>query len=712
MRSASAAPSTHLRRRRPGSLVDAVRAACTVAAMTGASSDFSHPRPPRRFTGLLRRSITTALLGAALVVMSPAAAHEGEQPAAPDSTTQSGSVRPAPDSVVEGTPKQVVVTASSIRSLRLLRPDGSVVPAAGPVSITGAGAVLSPPELDPGTYVVEWSTPGLWWTVLHRSVFSVDTRSALLRGSPVTYHSSVPAPLRGVAVLLAIASALLWPRRRHHAMALLASSVLIQLAVLHPSGPIGAALIGSSFSLAAFALVLVLRSRRTSRPAAAAGAATFVAACALVVLNAVNGTLLSSLAWMAASASLVLGAAFTAVLVALNPTPAAPASPAPRQGGALVLARRGAALVSVGAAVALVLQAPGANARLGGADPGEVPVLAACLSDGTTPQRQACLQNLYVAKADSSGVNAALEQLRTDTSARPELLRFCHEVSHAIGRASYRINGSIAKAFEDGFDVCDYGYYHGILEASGEGTDDEEFVRKIPTLCAALATASRTFYGQCVHGIGHAAARRANNDLNRGLGFCDALESSDLPDGVGLEQVRMMCGTGVTMQWFMVAGLRGFENMVPLVAKPVQACEQVLEHWKASCYEYLGNTADANRAFDSLREIAATCNDSAWAKPCFKGVARAAGGLRLPDSERIALCQLARADDAVRECVVMTLFTVATTVEYDLDAVDRICAQLPERFRRAGAECDQMRTIVKETLTGVRDGKGAPGLTL
>lgn len=340
---------------------------------------------------------------------------------------------------------------------------------------------------------------------------------------------------------------------------------------------------------------------------------------------------------------------------------------------------------------------PTPNVALGGFSEEKVLNVSECLQFDIFPKIEACIQDYYKDLTESKGTVEALNALDEDKVKIPGFLSFCHEASHTIGRAAYNVEGSVPKAFEIGFDVCDFGFYHGVIEGSSDKLTDDEFRSLIASLCSDLASSSELFFGQCAHGVGHAASRRSNNDLVKGFSFCEAFDNANVDERLRRDALGA-CGTGVSMEWFAKAGAQGADlnDFLPEVSFLPDACLEVPSRWQPDCFEYVGNTVDSSRPVESLKELTSLCNESPAAEACFKGLARAAGGLKVGDSNAVEICALASSDLAAEQCVLMYVFVVAATVEYDLSAVDRICNVAGPRFASA---CDLGREAARNALT-------------
>lgn len=328
-----------------------------------------------------------------------------------------------------------------------------------------------------------------------------------------------------------------------------------------------------------------------------------------------------------------------------------------------------------------------------------------CLLGTNRLQIQRCLDSSLVATAREESVVVALDTLKRLLGTESRARFFCHEASHAIGRESLRMNGNLADAFRDGYDVCDFGYYHGIVEGAAGGFDDQKFLDAVPTLCEEFASAEELFYMQCNHGIGHAAARRTNNDMVRALAFCDALKLNPNLTGERLRIAENGCGTGVTMEWFATATADPNAAVTPKVSRPRDVCLSIPEHWVSDCIEYVGNTLDASEPAVSLREIASWCETTQYVERCYRGIARAAAGVGIAARDAISVCEGATSRAARDECVSLYIAFVATTIDYSVYSVDRICQDLPQEDREGPLSlCQRIRAEVIAVLAS-GDGK-------
>lgn len=644
---------------------------------------------------LLHALTTLLILPLLLVVSSPSLslAHNGED------------ITPADGELLAGTPPEIrlQLPGSDPVAVVLQRADGALVPFTGSVQRLQGVVIAVPPVLEPGTYVVKWSQGGS----TDSSSFSVGEPNATYTRGSLPAREPFAVTLAVLAFAAAVLSGAMLRRRAVRIMATIAFATIAVLTLVTGRGLLdvlaGICLLVGLGGAAFLSAVLLQAARlRISRlqvrqrwPYLAAAVASMLLVPATALARR-TGTSFVTLPTLGAYLSLTL---MVMVFVPIAVTWLS--------SGEERSASNRRPLVALGVALLAVALA---QVALGAGNPERVVALevttqdpAACLTGTNRLTIQRCLGASLSAVVESDGVPAALKDLQGLLTENSRARFFCHDASHAIGRASLQRNGTLADAFRDGFDVCDFGYYHGIVEGAAGAFDDAQFLATVPTLCADFASAEELFYMQCNHGIGHAAARRTNNDMVRSLEFCDALEKNTLLTGERLATARNGCGTGVTMEWFATATANTSAAVRPQVAEPRDVCTQIPAKWASECVEYVGNTLDSSDPVNSLLEIGRWCSTTGFDKACFRGIARAAAGVGIPSRDAIAVCDSSATtrDD----CVSFYIAIVATTIDYNVNAVERICAALPDKDRAGPFSlCARTRDAVLQVLAA-GDGK-------
>lgn len=628
------------------------------------------------------RILVRVLMGlwAAILLLSPSQvlAH-GDDP-----------VSPPDGEVLNSAPSEirVFVAGTDPVDLGLYRVDGGIIPWTDQVQRADGIVRAQPPALEPGTYIVRWVSGSQELS----SSFSIGRQDAV--HTPATLPGRPPVVL--AVVLLLTVLLLVGALRGIRVLLLVPAGLVAALLLSTVRSPVDG-LYAVLVCLALLAAPTVVRLAQTVpvdrntpvRVAAAALLSLTTALLPVVVLARHRFSLASGPVLFGSVAPIALVVVIVLPLLLRKMTGGSSGrKTSPMLLGVLMLA----ALVP--AEIALAQGVPERIEKV--AVSNESPL--ECLTGKNRLVTQRCLEASYSETVATKGVVEALESVRELLASAPQSRFFCHEVSHAIGRASMRLYGDLAEAFRNGYDVCDFGYYHGIVEGAAGTMTDDEFRQAVPRLCADFASTEELFYMQCNHGLGHAAARRTNNDMLRSLEFCDALADAPQLTGERLAGARNGCGTGVSMEWFATVSAGDATAASPQVAQPREVCELVPDSWSNECFEYVGNTVDSSNPVGSLLEIGNWCASTGHEDACFKGVARAAGGLGLGTEDVLRICD---SNASTREtCLSFYILVVATTIDFDLRAVDRICADLPLSDREgAFSVCERTRGVAAGVLS-------------
>lgn len=181
---------------------------------------------------------------------------------------------------------------------------------------------------------------------------------------------------------------------------------------------------------------------------------------------------------------------------------------------------------------------------------------------------QGCLDEWVQNAIAQLGAGGAVDLVASSTS--PNVVGSCHTIMHSLGEEA-STTGDPATVMTQADGVCQFGFQHGVLiGVAGRSATDEEFATSAPTVCAAFGgdELSRT---SCIHGIGHAAAVRAETDLVRAVGMCSPLNED-----------ANHCVTGAVMEWswtpFAADGVRGGDESV------LGVCDTLREDYRPACY--------------------------------------------------------------------------------------------------------------------------------
>jgi plastocyanin len=150
------------------------------------------------------------------------------------------------------------------------------------------------------------------------------------------------------------------------------------------------------------------------------------------------------------------------------------------------------------------------------------------------------------------GVVSAFALIRQLYANEQDFRAVCHDVTHLVGEATYRIvrSGGSVGTTEDVVN-CGYGFFHGFIEAllfDGRNiTDAFVFCRNFQKEAEISAVEPSTIYS-CFHGIGHGlfdstavnAWGNASAMVEEVLGICERIE-----EGGYTAEVQKQCATGV-----------------------------------------------------------------------------------------------------------------------------------------------------------------------
>jgi methionine-rich copper-binding protein CopC/putative copper export protein len=316
-----------------------------------------------------------------------------------------------------------------------------------------------------------------------------------------------------------------------------------------------------------------------------------------------------------------------------------------------------------------------------------------------------CVSRYLEGVALNQGMPAAIKEITSRwTGGDQWMQRNCHAVGHKLGRLAYRTFNDITTSFEQGSDPCDYGYLHGVIEGASADFTDDELREAMTTLCEPIGDTTTHTYRQCIHGLGHAAARRVNNDLPRAMEFCRPyLEGvPDPTDESDRRVLRMrMCVAGVSMEW-NTQPIALDALTLPIGARGTLLGECVLldAAFQPGCVEY--GTSAMGGILE--RELAARewC-DANLADPlsCYQSIGRdVIWSPTITTEQAVDVCTGGKQGVYAEQCIIRALGSVAT-IELDATAIDRWCPNLPEQYRSLCPMVrDAMLVQIEQTVRG------------
>lgn len=121
------------------------------------------------------------------------------------------------------------------------------------------------------------------------------------------------------------------------------------------------------------------------------------------------------------------------------------------------------------------------------------------------------------------------------------LITYCHVTIHRLGVEAFKESKNIPDAINLGSPGCLYGFYHGVLSTAGQSLSPQEVITQSKNLCQGLKDPGEPLHN-CAHAIGHGVAAATNFDMDKGIPYCEMLESSF---------VAFHCLVGLLMEDFL-----------------------------------------------------------------------------------------------------------------------------------------------------------------
>ncbi len=187
----------------------------------------------------------------------------------------------------------------------------------------------------------------------------------------------------------------------------------------------------------------------------------------------------------------------------------------------------------------------------------------------------------------SKGLDQSLELLASLYESQPDFAVNCHDVSHSLGDAAYKLfaQGKTV-TFSPKTTYCGYGFYHGLMEAllytKGDYKQAREFCQNINKSMTKDIKNPQTIYS-CYHGIGHGTLDITDLSIwgneekmvSNALKVCEAVGYT--------KEERQLCGSGVFNALQIAYNTRQYKlNMKK--EDPFGICRKQPEIYKKACY--------------------------------------------------------------------------------------------------------------------------------
>jgi hypothetical protein len=260
-----------------------------------------------------------------------------------------------------------------------------------------------------------------------------------------------------------------------------------------------------------------------------------------------------------------------------------------------------------------------------------------CVNQGLEEAR--CMEPFWADYLKTHTTKDALALLQCYADADPLIRSSCHPVSHAIGRQTFVVHGTIDSSFAACDQTCIAGCYHGVMERFLRGDSDSQGVISLSEIQAKAVTAcaptlKNPYKFQCLHGLGHAIMYYTGYSLKPSLTVCDALSE---------DWDRRSCWGGVFME-NIVGADSSLRDLSPTDYQ--YPCDSVDPKYGNECY--MIQTSRMTEMGLGTPEILKECQKAGqWRPICIQSMGRDLSNMVFSDSPRAAaaLCELGEGED-------------------------------------------------------------------
>lgn len=279
-----------------------------------------------------------------------------------------------------------------------------------------------------------------------------------------------------------------------------------------------------------------------------------------------------------------------------------------------------------------------------------------------------CYASYYAAKSFNEGNPAAFADIKKEYDSDGYVKAECHQLTHVIGRTSYKQFGGLDKAYGVGDAFCWSGFYHGAIEQAIIDLGPEKIQNDTPNICKSFADKRMYSFDHfnCVHGLGHGLMAVASYDLPDSLDMCTALNT-------GWE--KESCFGGVFMENVMVATRGNGTTAYFKDSEPLYPCTFVKSTYKEQCYLMQTSQILQKNGYDFPATFAECAKaDQGFVETCYRSLGRDASGSSVSDKDRtIATCRLAPDNIGLHHCMLGAVRDFVSYFHSDKQALE-LCA--------------------------------------
>lgn len=294
-----------------------------------------------------------------------------------------------------------------------------------------------------------------------------------------------------------------------------------------------------------------------------------------------------------------------------------------------------------------------------------------------------CYATYYATKAYNDGEAAAMDDVKQEYNTSGYVKAQCHQLTHIIGRTSYKKWGSLDKAYANGDSFCWSGFYHGGIEQAISDIGAARVKSDAPSICDTFAKKRQYSFDHfnCVHGLGHGLMAVDDYDLMKALASCDVLK---------LDWERQSCQGGVFMENVMVASRGNGTSAWFKDDQPLYPCTAVKTAYKEQCYLMQTSQVLQRNGYDFNKTFAVCATaDVGFTDTCYRSLGRDASGSTVSDKVRtIAICRMAPTHDGIVGCMLGADRDFVSYFHSDIQARE-LCTAFGDIAADLEAQCQQ-----------------------
>ena len=295
----------------------------------------------------------------------------------------------------------------------------------------------------------------------------------------------------------------------------------------------------------------------------------------------------------------------------------------------------------------------------------------------------------YLKTIKEKNVTQTLNSLDSLLKTYPELRTNCHAYIHVIGQTTGILSSDFPNVYNKGSNICEYGYYHGLMEGFAMKYSNDKLTQVMKTFCLNYQFGFNQ--GSCYHSLGHMVWIRTGGDFENSVKLCQGLPS----DEYSVLSPQENCISGVAMNWAHAYqdAPKEFKNKVTTdPTEPSNICLTITDlKQQSGCWAFAGGIYNEN--LTTMKHYLALCQTlpEITSNTCWLNVGFLLGFETSTNFiEASKLCGTAKYDKAMWSCYgnLMSNRTILNSKENYADAV---CQQAKNDHRFDSSQCQIMK---------------------